>query len=69
MLKKDGDEYKVELSLQDLLESFRWIKDLRDFTQMEGVEDATKALQTALEVLICYLNSCLNSWNACRTIT
>ena len=56
-LRKSNDGYVAELSLQELLDGMRLIKNLRDYTQKEeGGEEVTKTLQTALEVLICYIN-------------
>ncbi|MBR2258553.1 MAG: hypothetical protein IJ899_14735 [Blautia sp.] len=57
-LKKRNDGYVVELNLQELLDSMMLIKNLRDYTRKEeGGEEVTKALQTALEVLICYISN------------
>ena len=57
-LRKSNDGYVVELSLQELLDGMRLIKNLMDYTRKEeGGEEVTKALQTALEVLICYISN------------
>ena len=57
-LKKRNDGYVVELTLQELLDSMKLIKNLRDYTaKEEDGEEVTKALQTALEVLICYIST------------
>ena len=55
MMKKVSGGYKIEISEKELLQSMRFIKDLRDLfrdQKSEEISQAANLMQTAIETMI-----------------
>lgn len=55
MMKKVSGGYKIEISEKELLQSMRFIKDLRDLfrdKKSEEIAQAANLMQTAIETMI-----------------